>query len=340
MQRVLIRGNGIAGLTAARRFALAGYSVHLVGRVHPSDLTITLDEGVVKLLRMEFGERLLSTLDTLQTERIFRVWESAAIETFQQSLRVYRLSDLITAIARTMPAGVTRSHVSEVDDGQFDFRVDASGRPPKPLLKSGERSAHVWHTPNHIELMGPVICANENDGWLFACPGPSNKVSIQMITPHSLDQCTPEAVIESLVSLLSETPAGVDSLVEHINGSARSRDASPCFTLPVSEVGELRIGDAVASGDPISGDGVGRAIRGAVLATAVLLEDKSKRQQALAHFASRLASAHRAHLEACASYYNAARCRKVFRVQIAKMREDAITLSKVAQDQMPLRLLA
>jgi len=78
---------------------------------------------------------------------------------------------------------------------------------------------------------------------------------------------------------------------------------------------------AAAAADPLAGDGVGRALRGGVLAAATALEAHgAKAGDAHAHYARRIALAHATHLQTCASFYSVSRCAENFVTQIEKMR--------------------
>lgn len=69
----------------------------------------------------------------------------------------------------------------------------------------------------------------------------------------------------------------------------------------------MAIGDAAFCVDPISGDGTGYAIRGAILATSVVDGIACSRvdyNNGLYHYTLRLRQAFVAHLKACISYYS------------------------------------
>ena len=81
------------------------------------------------------------------------------------------------------------------------------------------------------------------------------------------------------------------------------------------------VGDAALVLDPLRGDGVGFALRGALLAQAVLaaIARGDSRAVSTRHYAARLTQAFVSHLGGCAAHYRAARCAEIWRRDIAIM---------------------
>ena len=118
-------------------------------------------------------------------------------------------------------------------------------------------------------------------------------------------------------------------------------DATPVFSQPVAQDGALRVGDRAAGGDPLAGDGVGRAVRSAVLAAAVVLDAGRGRAPAYDHYASRIAAAHAAHLSATASFYAVSNCANAFAPAINTMQEHARLLENDARRLgQPIKIVA
>ncbi len=117
-------------------------------------------------------------------------------------------------------------------------------------------------------------------------------------------------------------------------------DTTPVFCHPVPDARRLRVGNAAAAGDPLAGDGVGRALRSSVLAATTALEAYAgKGGAARAHSTGRIALAHATHLQACTSFYGTSRCAKRFATQIDLMKHHGQLLEAYAyRIERPLAL--
>jgi flavin-dependent dehydrogenase len=184
--------------------------------------------------------------------------------------------------------------------------------------------------------MPATIIANGKDGWIFATPAPDARYLVQLVMPG---QAEPESeAAECAVRILAACglPGG-----EHLRSvSSAILDATPSFNAPIAGPNRIRVGDAAATSDPLAGDGVGRALRSAILAVATCLRSaEGDGAIAFGHYATRIALAQVTHLRACADFYSTSRFAQTFSLQISAMRRHATEIEALtAHDKPCLRL--
>jgi flavin-dependent dehydrogenase len=117
-------------------------------------------------------------------------------------------------------------------------------------------------------------------------------------------------------------------------GGARVRSA-PWLDLDCARPGRMTVGDSAFAVDPLRGDGVGFAIRGALLAQSVRGAIARERSAGpyLTHYAARLRHAFCRHVDECVSHYERAWNASIWQGEIAKMRRSR----RLVADVPPLR---
>lgn|SRR5262245_27350995 len=140
-------------------------------------------------------------------------------------------------------------------------------------------------------------------GWLFLIPIGNRAAVLQAGVPGHCEN--PAPLLESLIGRSSY----ISQYVHDVNGPVSCHAAMPTFSVPPAGQGWLAIGDAAMAYDPISGDGVGAALRSAALAAAVLgaIERGEDEETCLSHYSRRLGTAMKVHLNALVSYYSQTR---------------------------------
>ncbi|WP_226575471.1 NAD(P)/FAD-dependent oxidoreductase [Acuticoccus sediminis] len=315
MSLALIRGRGVAGLVAARRLARAGWSVVLAGPPHRSDRIVTLDPSVVDLLALELGREVLAAVAPAPIAVRELAWSPGPPETVPGELVAVPLRSLTAAMEERLPPGITV--VETPPERSFDEVLDATGRGRSARLRSGARTAWGWTVP----LSGPVgraVLEAHLEGWVFVAPAGA-QVSVQVVLPG-------DGGHELARELARRTLAGRGwfATLERLAAAPPvACDATPAFGDPIAPCGAILVGDAACAEDPLSGSGVGRAVRGAVLGAAVATAAPGDRAAVRRHYLTRLALAHAAHLEGAADFYARSRCAAAFAPAVAAMRDHA-----------------
>jgi flavin-dependent dehydrogenase len=336
--RALVKGRGVAGLTIGRRLGQAGWKVDIVGRPIPPGRIVTLDASVSALLDLEFGKDLIGQVAHHVLEERIISWSRSTFEVVNGRILVFDISRITAAIEANLSFDIELADVIAETTDVYDVMLDATGRSSTPLLSSGARTAFSWllsssHQPKHA-----FLGASDLGGWVFVAPAPRDRLLIQAVTPGQ-----PGAVEQPwtvAADLLASTgmPAAAEAIWQT---PAATADATPIFSHPVTQDGVLRVGDRAAAGDPLAGDGVGRAVRSAILAAAVVLDASHRRGAALSHYASRVAAAHAVHLRTTASFYADSICAVAFAPAIDSMRRHARLLDGYAMRlAQPVRVVA
>ena len=330
MRHALVLGRGIAGLAVARRLALAGWRVSIAGSAPRPGRMVTLDPSIVGLLELEYGRDLIRSITTLTLSGRQISWQEGPVEAVDSELLVFDLADLAAAIDARLPGEIAFLADVPATLDVFDHVFEATGRSAQSLLRSGNRTSFLWLTPYLRSADHAFLGARGQGGWVFAAPAPGGRLFVQLTLPGQQPLKAAEDTAAKASELLEESPFAdaADLLLENLPSVV---DTTPTFRHPVPDARRLRVGDAAAAGDPLAGDGVGRALRSGVLAAATALEADSDRSgDARVHYASRMAVAHATHLQACASFYSISRSAECFVTQIEKMRHHGRVLEAFA----------
>lgn len=335
--RALVLGSGVAGLAAAHRLAMADWRVTVAGSM-PAKRIVTVDRSVAELLELEYGRPLLREAAPRLVGCRTLHWRAGAMERIVDRLLVFDLRRLVNALGRHLAGRVTFTEESP-DATAFDGVIAATGRSRRPLLASGARTAHVWTLPFAFLPEGGAFLASGDAGWVFATPAPENELLVQLVLPGG--RCTQAEAAEAAADVLDAGPYA-DVACQLRDAAASCLDATPCFAHPVEAGGRIRAGDAASAGDPLAGEGVGRALRSAILAAATLLRAaEGDAARSFGFYAGRTALAHATHLRACSSFYEVARCHRAFLRQIAGMQHHVVLLEGFASSSLPpLHLVA
>jgi len=189
----------------------------------------------------------------------------------------------------------------------FDWVIDATGR--NSIVKQigfaknhaiGHRkiiSTEVkMHNQSNINTM---YIETLHDGWLLLTPIGENKGILQaMIANYKFE---PHIVIENML----KRAVIIKSQISHSIGSVSLFDAFPQITDPLCGFKWISIGDSAISFDPLSGDGIGSALKCALLASGVIngISQGMSKEKCLNHYSTRLRKALVDHLGECLRYY-------------------------------------
>jgi hypothetical protein len=201
-------------------------------------------------------------------------------------------------------------------------RAPQTGEFPPALREIGRRQA--WIAP---AMLAPrahrdrCLMESVERGWLFLLPVSAERADLQYVSlPSHPPPPAPEFVIEKT------------TMIRHaLSDIAPWRSPIACMPkvhLTPAQSGALAVGEGALAFDPISGDGVGHALRSVVLA-ATTLDAIAKGQPAdecLSEYAATLHRAMAHHLKICLGLYNDAMHDPGWRAEIAAMRAEMAEL--------------
>ena len=230
-------------------------------------------------------------------------------------------ADLSARLAARLRIPLVSGH-----QGDCDWTIDARRAEPH-AQRFGTRTAQVAHAMlRGSEDMGTCRMEAVPDGWLFLLPLGGDAAALQFVTPGS---ARPVPAVLAGSSLVAASLASAGAWSPPLPAMAGA-------TLPAAAPGRLALGEAALSFDPIAGDGVGHALRGAVLA-ATTLDEVAKggpAGPALARYDATLRAAMAHHLGLCVRHYRAATPGAVWDSEIVAMEQGRAALAPAlaAQD--------
>jgi flavin-dependent dehydrogenase len=208
-----------------------------------------------------------------------------------------------------------RLRVLAGEDDEADWTIQASGRSVDNQASGGRRVGQLARIVDRNVQPITTIGATPY-GWTFTLPHPDGGTAVLMVTPSApMAPTTPEAAAERL------TAEGLPVAAVDILSLGNPQPIAPHLAQPLATENRLRIGDAAMALDPLRGDGVGFALRGALLAQAVIaaIEAGGDRAQLFNHYDHRLREVFVSHLRGCSSYYRAARYAEIWRTDVVAM---------------------
>ncbi len=276
MREVLLHGDGLALAAASSLLHRAGWQVSWQSNPRPKLPFVLLNAASQRLIRDIFGGAALAALPSI-TRRIVR-WGGETRELPHAGL-VAPEEVLFRAPAgapgtastpayelRTIPAAMRSVGRLTASSATFRLRANAA-----------TDACWVEAVPH---------------GWLFAV----------MVEPG---QAALLGVGEELAVLLSES-ALIAPLIDALQPSAQRFAAHPRLAETLYGPGWLACGGGALAFDPICGEGVGHALREAILASAILRADAAQPDwpQLAELYAGRLRAGFRRHLEQCLTLYS------------------------------------
>lgn len=323
--QILILGKGIAGLCCAKLLAQQGWDVQLWGAESKTRQILVLNEITCWLLRDIFQDHVgtyLRTSHQLNQRNI--IWDHKVSKTTvaQPSIVINNAEftrQLLESLIEDPSLSIKQSSnfdINEISNRavEFDWVLDATGRNSCLAKQFGAVTRH-FGTRCILSTEVPLVSSNDphnfwieaiRDGWFFLAPLNSQVALLQLMLPSRPQQST--AVMNRLLQETNYIQKEISA--PNISTPPVVLDAFPQILDPffgITPVGLrwLAIGSAAFAVDPISGDGVGYAIRSAILAASVVsgIISGLPREQCLQHYNQRLYSAFLTHLKACLNYY-------------------------------------
>jgi len=208
-------------------------------------------------------------------------------------------------LARRLAASLRLAPASGDDVSDAAWIVDARSISPQttgpasPMHAFGRRHARVAQAMLRAASR-PDTCVIETvrDGWVFLLPAGAGGASLQFV---SIPSITP-------IPAPNEAVAATRTIRKAIDSIGAWSDPMPCMPrirLSPARPGRIAIGEAALGFDPISGDGVGHALRGTVLAATLLhgIANGTPIAECLDGYAYTLRRAMTHHLKTCLGLY-------------------------------------
>lgn len=284
LDRVLIRGDGVAAACCAHLLRRSGIAVRTEDAVRSRVPALVLSAPALALIRDVF-ERPTLMADSPAIDRRMVAWTLAADPVALPHAAIVTSEGALLA---ALPVGRDADF-----DGQPDLVVQTGAAPAADAQRRfGAREAAAVQ----VRLKEPddlSACWIEalDEGWLFLAPSPEGPSWLLAVG------APPERL--ALKSRL------IGPRIELTDRRSAVFDVCPRIATACSGDGWLACGTAAVAFDPICGDGVAQAVRGAVLAAAtiVAIREGGSAPQLLGHYDSMLVAAMRRHLKLCADHY-------------------------------------
>jgi flavin-dependent dehydrogenase len=307
---VVLRGTGVAALTCAHLLGGSGWAV--AGQDTRPQLHLLLQEKTAQLLAALWDDPDLLR-DTHRVASRMVCWaDPGAAEKVAAPGVVIAAEELRRRLAARLE--VPRAYGGGwVIDGQWDTGTR--------YRSFGHRQAWVA-TALLRETARDDVCIMEAtpEGWMFLLPCGGGQATVQLVRLQA------ETSVPNLQSIISATRL-MSGSVSDVGVSEGPFPAMPRLrvapTRPplADQPGLMAVGEAAAAFDPVSGDGVGHGLRGAVLAARVLqsIAGGAHIQACLTQYENILSRAMFHHLTLCVGCYRNAATAYAWRTEIERM---------------------
>jgi flavin-dependent dehydrogenase len=293
---ISVFGGGIAGLSAAQMLTRLGHAVAITAARPPAARRIALNGASRFLLERVWGCNLASASSHHMLERRILSWDGLAPVILDDDAVVADVADLVA----DMKSILERNNLIE-------WRAESACRAPDILAADADGRDRYVTGGKRKAVQAQVLLSETADtralsveatasGWLVILPIGGGMATLMGVAPGE-NVCLSTLLEESRYSR---------SAVSQVGPSSSPSSATPRLVIPSQSAGaEMRVGDTAMRFDPISGDGVAGALRGAHLAALVLDRRESGLDSVApaAIYERRLAKAMLAHLEGLVRLY-------------------------------------
>lgn len=279
-ERILILGCGPAAVMAAVELKALDFDVEVVGNIR----TYAVVEGISERVHDALKHRGLAGGIPAPVPRLAE-WNgerhSANTErliyrpTFDETMAGY-LTDREIPVSLTYIDEIDRSAIRATGrDGrswQGDFMIDARGR------AAGFEGRGRVRGPETVSLGccwqgepgSPLTCAaSQPDGWLWMARLMDGRVFVQVNRDSGEFDTGKEGIPDLIMDSMAELQLPVSVEGDPVEpGHARS--STPILVTDIVEDGYIRVGDAAAAVDPLSGNGIFHSLSSALTAVPVI----------------------------------------------------------------------
>ena len=291
VDRVLIRGDGIAAACCAKLLTAGDVALSIAGTGGPRPASILLSESSQAVLIDIFNDHdLFRGLPKIR-KRVVCWGKNSEQQTLPHSALVISEEVLVHRLWSKAQMPEQQNH----SQSTWEIRSAEDPGLTRSLLKFGSQSASSSSVQLRPEADGET-CWMESleQGWLFLFTSEGQAA-------HLISAGGPTEELLSHSRLVA-------SKVDSFSVSCRGLPACPRILSTLCAPGWLACGSAAMAFDPLCGEGAGNAVREAILASAVIhaVAKGLPVQALLAHYSIRLTQAFLRHLHQCSSFYVAA----------------------------------
>lgn len=262
----------------------------------PVSRVVAIPIGTVQLLYEIGGVDIERELPHRRTRRRFVAWTTRVFDEVPAEAIVVDATLLAKLLCARCEFGSEPTNAPDKQElWQFSSRKNDAD---VPRVVAGRRQA----VPGWIETVpafddSATVVAAVPQGWLFAAPAPAGGVAINLIIPHL--HSAPDELLRSAVQFV--WPKACEPVL-----AGSPMPCAPQLALEIDLRQPIPLGERAIFLDPLRGDGVGHAIRGAWLAHALIDSTQDcgiSARQCVAHYINRLTAVFMQHLSSSAEYY-------------------------------------
>ena len=329
--RIRVRGGGICAVTAATLLRARGAEVRVHVRPFARGRIVAIPVETLALASDLLGltAQSLSIGPMVEHRRVD--WSGGEVRVVPQVALVCDAADLAARLATPLRDAGCLDH-DESDEEESDWVLEAFGRHGR-RAPAGERVGQFARVDGHFSREELTVTATRS-GWIFTAPHPRGGLAVLIVSPSAaLSAATEGDLAERLAEIR------MDASAAQVTELSRPEPVGPALADPLWSGNSLKVGDAALALDPLRGDGVGFALRGALLAQAVLarIDGDTSRAESLGHYSERVRRAFVAHVEGCRDYYRVARFAEIWNRDVTAMGAVTETSGQPA-GQLGLRL--
>lgn len=331
--RIDIAGSGVA---AAVSGLLAARSGHHVSAEFASDLSeriVAVPRATVDLIEELIGISITKVLPSRWLSKRYVAWDDQHFSVMHHETLAFDAQALTRVISSRIDT-LASSSAGLQNNISRCWKLVASGRSASAsrIVAGARQAAAGWvaHLPGLDESAMLVACVPQ--GWLVACPHPAGGISLATVHPATVKWTPQDALFQAVNHFWRDRTTKVEMRCN------RWVPAAPSFEPVCVSQTQIAVGEAAITFDPILGDGVGHAIRSALLARSVMaaIAGGANESDCLAHYRSRLAHAFAQHVRNSAAHYRGAWNFAVWSEEITLMRACAAAVPFL--DPLTLRL--
>jgi 2-polyprenyl-6-methoxyphenol hydroxylase-like FAD-dependent oxidoreductase len=338
MPKVLVIGTGIAGLSCAQLLANRGWEIEIWGKHQLFAPTLILNQITCNLLQdiWQLERNFWDGLHLLHERKVCWGKDREVLSMAEPSVVINgkSLSDRLWhhLLEKYHHQIYIRELPIKIDDldrlqADFDWVIDAGGRQSAIAEQLGTGHRYTFGNRCILSQEVQLTDAAPEDiywietvpaGWLFLAPLGNQKAILQAMVPLISGQS-----LELLIILLKQS-RHIQQYIGKISESIAIFPGFPQILQPLVGKKYLAVGDAAFAVDPISGDGTGYAIRGAILATSIIdtIAAGLPSSDCLEHYSLRLETAFTAHLQQCLEYYSNGFASSLWQAEIERMQTE------------------
>jgi hypothetical protein len=334
--KIRVHGGGVSAIAAATLLRVRGADVRVSVPACARGRIVAIPVETLALMRdlLGIGVESLRLGRLVQLRRVD--WSNSTASVVPQVALVCDTADLVAELATPLGDAGCLEHddTGTNTDDDADWVIEASGRPVggAPVGNRVGQFARIATLPPAPQIM----IAATSVGWFFAAPHPIGGTAVLLVSPTAaLCAVTGEDVVDRLAG------TGIRTSASEVMELSKPKSIAPALADPISSGRRLSVGDAAFALDPLRGDGVGFALRGALLAQAVVARidaGSSSRAECLGYYNARLRRAFVSHVRGCREHYTAARHAEIWKHELAEMDMVVIGGRTAARKELAFRM--